>query len=281
MRIHIIETGRVRIKRNNIIGHWHGLLRQVRTIVSLRWADWLPVYCFAIEHDDGVILVDTGSATHLTSLPKWHPYHQFAVQFDISPEREVGPVLRARGISPEAVSTVVLTHMHMDHEGGIAHFPHARFLASPREIEISSGLMGRLRGYLPERRPGWFRPEPLPQGNLRIGDFENAVALTNAGDVLVVPTPGHTAGHVSVLVRDNNIWVMLAGDASYLQSTMLAELVDGVTSDEETSRHTLRKIRRLAGVEPLVYLTAHDPHGPTRLERRETVVARPLPGAAG
>ena len=123
MRIHAIETGRVRIKQAQIEGRGHGTWRQLQPILSSEWADWSPVYAWAIEHPEGVIVVDTGAAAHLKSLPRWHPYFQFAVRFDIEPEQEVGPQLRRLGIGARDVKTVVLTHMHIDHDGGLAHFP--------------------------------------------------------------------------------------------------------------------------------------------------------------
>src|SRR5580700_4974507 len=46
----------------------------------------------------GGMVVDTGAAAHLKSLPRWHPYFQLSVRFDIEPEQEVGPQLRDRGI---------------------------------------------------------------------------------------------------------------------------------------------------------------------------------------
>ena len=60
MRIHAIETGRVRIKHAQIEGRGHGLWRQLQPILSQEWADWSPVYAWAIEHPEGVIVVDTG-----------------------------------------------------------------------------------------------------------------------------------------------------------------------------------------------------------------------------
>jgi len=125
MRVHAIETGRVRIKQAQIEGRGHGLWRQLQPMRSQQWADWLPVYAWAIEHPEGVIVVDTGSAAHLKSLPAWHPYFQLSVRFDIEPEQEVGPQLRSLGIGPRDVKTVVLTHLHVDHDGGLAHFPIA------------------------------------------------------------------------------------------------------------------------------------------------------------
>jgi hypothetical protein len=91
MHIHAIETGRVRIKQAQIEGRGHGTWRQLQPILSSEWADWSPVYAWAIEHPEGVIVVDTGAAAHLKSLPRWHPYFRFAVRFDIEPEQEVGP----------------------------------------------------------------------------------------------------------------------------------------------------------------------------------------------
>jgi N-acyl homoserine lactone hydrolase len=134
MRIHAIQTGRVQIKEAQIEGRGHGLRRQIQPIVSSEWAEWVPVYAWAIEHPDGVIVVDTGSGAHLKSLPRWHPYFQLAVRFDIEPELEVGPQLRSLGIGEHDVKTVVLTHLHIDHDGGLAHFPHSRIFADSGEI---------------------------------------------------------------------------------------------------------------------------------------------------
>ena len=149
MRIHAIETGRVRIKQAQIEGRGHGTWRQLQPILSSEWADWSPVYAWAIEHPEGVIVIDTGAAAHLKSLPRWHPYFRFAVRFDIEPEQEVGPQLRGLGIGARDVKTVVLTHMHIDHDGGLAHFPHSRILASAGELARTCGIAGAMLGYLP------------------------------------------------------------------------------------------------------------------------------------
>jgi hypothetical protein len=74
MRIHAIETGRVRIKQAQIEGRGHGTWRQLQPILASEWADRSPVYAWAIENPEGVIVVDTGAAAHLKSLPRWHPY---------------------------------------------------------------------------------------------------------------------------------------------------------------------------------------------------------------
>jgi N-acyl homoserine lactone hydrolase len=265
MRIHAIQTGRVRIKQAQIEGRGHGLMRQLQPILSSEWADWAPVLAFAIEHPEGVIVVDTGAGAHLKSLPRWHPYFQFSVRFDIEPEQEIGPQLKSLGIGVRDVKTVVLTHLHIDHDGGLAHFPHSRVLADRDEIARTAGMAGAMRGYLPQRWPHWFAPQPLAWQPTRSCPFTRSAAITDAGDVVAVPTPGHTPSHVSVLVRDQDRQVLVAGDASYLETTMLRGAIDGISPDERVARATLADIWTLCAQRPTVYLPTHDPQSARRL----------------
>jgi N-acyl homoserine lactone hydrolase len=273
MRIHAIQTGRVRIKQAQIEGRGHGLLRQMQPILSPDWAEWTPVYAFAIEHPDGVIVIDTGAGAHLKSLPRWHPYFQLSVRFDIEPEQEIGPQLQSLGIGARDVKTVVLTHCHIDHDGGLAHFPLSRILADSNEIARAAGIAGAIRGYLPKRWPTWFDPEPIVWQPASSGPFARIAPVTKAGDVVAVPTPGHTPHHLSVMVRDDDELIFLAGDASYLESTMQRGVVDGVSPDEAQARATLADIRKLCAQTATVYLPAHDAESARRLHERRSVAA--------
>ncbi len=274
MRIHAIQTGRVRIKQAQIEGRGHGTWRQLQPILSQEWAEWSPTYAWAIEHPEGVIVVDTGAAAHLKSLPRWHPYFQLSVRFDIEPEQEVGPQLRSRGIGARDVKTVVLTHMHIDHDGGLAHFPHSRIVVSGDELARTSGIRGAILGYLPNRWPKWFDPQPLAWQPTPCGPFMRSAPLTAAGDVVAVPTPGHTPSHLSVIVRDGDEQIMFAGDASYLDSTMLNGTVDGVSPNEAEATATLAAIRTLCAQRPTIYLPTHDPGSAERLKTQRTTPAR-------
>ena len=274
MRIHAIETGRVQIKQAQIKGRGHGVWRQLQPILSQEWAEWTPVYAWAIEHPEGVIVVDTGSGAHLKSLPRWHPYFQFSVRFDIEPEQEVGPQLRSLGIGARDVKTVVLTHLHIDHDGGLAHFPYSRIIVSGDEIARTAGISGTIQGYLPKRWPKWFDPEPIAWQASRFGPFARSARISEAGDVIAVPTPGHTPSHISVIVRDGDEQIMLAGDTSYLESTMLSGTVDGISPDEAVARATLADIRELCALRPTTYLPTHDPKSADRLDVRRAAIVR-------
>src|SRR5262249_44385360 len=158
------------------------------------WTDWLPTYAWVIDHPEGVIVVDTGQGTHLLETAHaLHPYARWEVMFRIEREQEIGPQLRALGVGPRDVKQVVLTHLHMDHGGGLAHFPHSEILVARGELQIARGWMGRLRGSLPNRWPSWFSPSPLDLDNEAFGPFPTSRRLTKAGDVVAVGTPGHTA----------------------------------------------------------------------------------------
>jgi len=274
MRIHAIQTGRVQTKQAQIEGRGRGVWRQLQPILSSEWAEWVPVYAWVIEHPEGVIVVDTGSGAHLKSAPPRHPYFRLAVRFDVEVEQEVGPQLRGLGISECDVKTLVLTHLHSDHDGGLAYFPHTRVFADAGEIARAAGIAGAIRGYLPGRWPKWFDPQPLAWQKSPYGPFARSARVTKAGDVIAVPTPGHTPNHISVIVRDGEEQIMLAGDASYLESTMMRGAVDGVSADEMAARATLADIRRLCAGRPTIYLPSHDPQSAARLRDRGTGACR-------
>jgi N-acyl homoserine lactone hydrolase len=235
------------------------------------WSDRLPVYVFAIEHRDGVILVDSGSNVGLKSLPRWHPYFRYAVRFEIEREQEAGPQLRALGIAPRDVKTVVLTHMHIDHDGGLADFDASTVLVSPGELKAASGFAGEIRGYLPGRWPKGFDPQAFALADEPFGRFAKSRRVTTDGAVIAIPTPGHTSDHLSVAVDDGDGVVILAGDASYTEANMTAGHVDGVSADETVARATLTKLRDLATRGPMVYLPTHDPGSALRLAHRQAI----------
>jgi glyoxylase-like metal-dependent hydrolase (beta-lactamase superfamily II) len=270
MKVHAIQTGFVRIKTAQVEGRGHGLSRRLAIFTDPNWTDWVPTYAWLIDHPEGAIVVDTGQGAHLRETGKsLHPYVRWEVAFRIEPEQEIGPQLRALGVGSRDVKRVVLTHLHMDHDGGLAHFPDAEILVAPGELEIARGVAGRLRGYLPQRWPAWFDPAPLPLERESFGPFASSRRLTEAGDVVAVATPGHTADHVSVVVSDGDIAYFLAGDTSYNEALMLAGKLDGVSADEEVSGATLDTIRRFAQSRPTVYLPTHDPAAAARLASRQ------------
>jgi glyoxylase-like metal-dependent hydrolase (beta-lactamase superfamily II) len=165
---------------------------------------WLPFRCFAVRIEDGpeagrVVLIDTGIGPAGSPAASWAPV----------PGR-LPDELAAAGIHPDEVSSVVLTHMHTDHVGWAvrgpaeapeaAYFRNARYLLQQAEIDAIEATSPRL--------VDWLLTPLRATDQLSAVDGEAALA---AG-LRVVPTPGHTPGHQSVLLTAADDTVLFTGD---------------------------------------------------------------------
>jgi N-acyl homoserine lactone hydrolase len=279
MRVHAIQTGTVAIKRRQRQGHGRGGMRLLNTLVDREWTEPLPIYAWVVEHPEGIIVVDTGETARALEpgyFPRWHPFYRYGVRLFIGPDQEIGPQLRALGIQPD-VRWVILTHLHTDHAGGLHHFPKAEILVSRSEYTFASSFAGRMSGYLAQRWPSWFTPRLVDFAASPVGPFPESFALTRAGDVRLVPTAGHSIGHLSVVVHDGNETLFLAGDTSYTEQLMLDQALDGVAPDEMAAVETLDRIKRFVLETPTVYLPSHDPDAAQRLADRTAVSTTHVP----
>ncbi len=277
MRIHALSTGTVSIHPRQVQGEGRGLLRVLNTLRDKNWTERLPIYAWVIEHPEGLIVIDTGATArvnqpgYLSEQQRQHPRARFWVE----PEEEIGPLLRGVGLSPNDVRWVVLTHLHMDHDGGLAHFPKAEMLVSRAEYRAASGPLGKVLGYFPQHWPSWFAPRLVDFAPQPFGPFPASLPLTRAGDVTLVPTVGHSTGHLSVVLQQEQPGIFFAGDASYTQALLLAGAIDGVALKERAARQTSQRIQQYLRETPAVYLPSHDPESSKRLEERRVVVAAP------
>jgi N-acyl homoserine lactone hydrolase len=141
-----------------------------------------PSFIHVIEHPDGPVLVDTGMIDSTPELDaEWHPFFE--------PER-----------IPRSVACVVNTHLHFDHCGG-----NRLFAGTPIYVQRVERQAARAPGYTV---PEWV-------------EFDGAeyVELDGEAEILpgvrLLPTPGHTSGHQSVLVETDDGLVVVAGDVAY------------------------------------------------------------------
>lgn len=277
MKIDAIQTGEVQIKTRHVEARRGPRPARVLDVLTDRhWAPRLPISCYAIEHPDGVIVVDTGESSHANDpgyQPWWHPFTRTSERRWVRPDEEVGPQLRALGHEPADVRRVVMTHMHGDHAGGLSHFPNAEILMSAREAKLAMARTGPTNGYLNGHYPDWLEPTRLEFDRDPWEGFEASVALTEDGAVRLIPTPGHTLGHLSVVVDQGDHLVLISGDAAYSERALKQGIVDGVAQDERLHRDSTRRLRELCARRPVVVVPTHDPEGARRLaEAARTVI---------
>jgi glyoxylase-like metal-dependent hydrolase (beta-lactamase superfamily II) len=271
LRIHAIQTGTVRVKLSQPTGsQGEGLQRLWRTLRDPEWTDQLPIYAWAIEHPEGLVVVDTGEtsrAAHNGYFPAWHPYYRLGVRIELTPEQEIGPRLLALNLNPRQVRWLVMTHLHTDHAGGLAYFRDSEILISRAEYQAAQGFGGLLLGYVNQHWPAWLQPELVDYPDGPLGPFPASRTLTRAGDLHLVPTPGHSPGHQCVVLQDSGTTYLFAGDVSYSRELLQAGAVDGVTQDIPAYKQSLERTRQFVETERAVYLPSHDPQSGERLAK--------------
>lgn len=240
-------------------------MRMVNVLLDPEWTDWLPIHVWLLEHKDGLIVVDTGERHDAPILP--------VVKLQVQPETDLGYQLKHMGINPEKdVKCVIQTHLHGDHVGGIGCFGQTPILISKLEWQGMQGLSGWLTKQIAKVSiPSALQPSIIEFNSKPFGSFSRHVPVTKDGSVLIVPTPGHTNGHVSVIVQSEGISYFLAGDTSYSEKAMLEEVPSGFSINDKLELETHSKIKAFAQQNPTVYLPSHDPESAIRLEQKRVV----------
>ena len=275
MNLHAISTGTVMIRASQPNGtRGRGYIKLITLLRDSRWMPPLPINVWVIEHPEGIIVVDTGDNARAGKpgyFPWWHPFYRFGFKESIRPEDEIGPQLEKIGIAPNSVRWVVLTHTHTDHAGGLHHFPKAEIVLGRKEYDTTGGISGVINGFSRKHYPEWFNPHLIEFEPKPFSVFPESYTLTKAADVVLVPTPGHTDGHLSVILREGDKYIFFAGDTSYSEAHLLRRTIDGVTLNVKASRQTLDRINQFVRENPTVYLPTHDPDSAARLEERRVV----------
>ena len=225
----------------------------------------VPVPAFLVEHPKvGPILIDTGFHPSVAVNPSQNLGRISLMAFkdlQMEPEQAVSAQLRARGMEPAAVKVVVMTHLHTDHASAISEFPGATFVVSKAEWEAATGD-GPLHGYVRRQFDHAFEYRLLDFDLPPVASFAGfarAFDLFGDGSVRCVYTPGHTLGHMSVVLRTRKREVLVASDAIYMRRSLDESHLPYRTEDEHLFRRSLREIQQYRKETPdALIIPGHD-----------------------
>jgi N-acyl homoserine lactone hydrolase len=272
--VSIIRTGTVQIHPEHPVGTRKPLYWWLLT--SRRWTPPRPVNAYVIEHAGGLILFDTGqdraSVTDDTYFPGGFTgfiYDRLA-RFDIGEEDTLTAQLGELGYTPADVDTAILSHLHQDHIGGIAELKDADLIVSAAEWAQLAKAAPEPRGFLREhiQIPGstWRQISFEPASDPTLAPFTESLDVMGDGSLVLLPTPGHTEGSISLLVRrEARPPLLLVGDLTYGAELLERRQVPGVGNRRRLAETTGKVLALKKQMPDLVILPAHDPTAAARL----------------
>ncbi len=172
--------------------------------------------------------------------------------------------LRALDIEPGSVEQVVMTHLHVDHTSGMRLLPNAKFTASGAEWAATRGRFPAGKGYVPHHLPAVSQMQLLDfdRDGEPYATFEQTIDLLGDGTIRLISTPGHSAGHLSVLLRlAGGGQALLVGDAAYTLRSIHEQILPMLTDDDATARRSIGEIKAFALANPqTIIVPSHDPN---------------------
>jgi len=215
----------------------------------------LTLNCLLVKTPEHTILVDTGVGEKLAD--KVRDIYQ------IRKERNLIQSLKSAGVSPESVDTVINTHLHFDHCGGNTRplednyrptFPNARYVIN--EMEWQDALHPDDRS-----RSSYLKENFLPieqAGQLHL--VKSAQEIVPG--VRVIPTPGHTRGHQSVLIQSGERSALYLGDVTCLSQQIKPAYVTSFDLYPVELMKTRKSLFKQACDERWLLIFDHDPKVP-------------------
>jgi glyoxylase-like metal-dependent hydrolase (beta-lactamase superfamily II) len=190
-------------------------------------------------------------------------------EYVLTRDQELPTQLKRLSYRCEDIDTVIVTHLHEDHLGRLLSLRHAKVILSQPEWSRVTSWNARTR-FLPflamdKLSPsvaGMATPQPVPFSSGPFPGFDRSQDLFGDGSVVLLPTPGHTPGHIAVLVRMDSYHILCTGDTLYtLRHLALDQVRPLAVSQKSWTRQadSIRRIQRLRHEIPsTVMAPAHD-----------------------
>jgi len=161
-----------------------------------------------VKHPGGDLLIDTGSSSHYDQEISGYPFATWlklkALAGQLKPKVPLPDLLRRLGEDPAKLRWAILSHVHLDHAGGLMDLPLVPVLLTGEELQFAADPNVQAKGYVIAAHTQKFPPvaaaslrfEPAPYET-----FDESADLYKDGSVVVVPLRGHTPGSVGIFVN--------------------------------------------------------------------------------
>jgi glyoxylase-like metal-dependent hydrolase (beta-lactamase superfamily II) len=206
----------------------------------------VPVPVYLVRHPAaGHILIDTGLHPSIANDPRDNMGRLMSRYFELEQGKDVVSKLRAKGLSPSDIHVVVLTHLHTDHASAISAFGDATFVLSAAEWEVAQKPK-TLKGYRAKHYDHAFDYCTVDFDADYIesyGPFGRTFDLFGDGSVRMVYTPGHTAGHCSVILRLPRRDFVVAADVAYTWRQLTGGPEPYMVEDRHNWRRSLKEMQ--------------------------------------
>ncbi len=219
----------------------------------------VPVPFFLIGHPHGDLVVDGGNplAVARDVRAHWGPLAD-VFRPQMTPDQHCAAQLSRHGVAPESIRYVIQSHLHIDHTGALGHFPQATVLVASRELAGA-------RAADPPHARGYVR-EDFEQPGLDWQEFEGELDVYGDGTIRLLPTPGHSAGHTSLLLELQETGpVLLTADAADNRDQWEGRTHPRALSSREDAQRSLERLRELAGQTEALIVFGHDPENWSQL----------------
>ncbi|MGE0067735.1 MAG: N-acyl homoserine lactonase family protein [Solirubrobacterales bacterium] len=252
-------------------------MKLLKALLSGKPAYEVPVPAFLIRHPSaGAILVDTGLHPSIATDGKenFGGLSNRVGKPSLQPGEDVPAQLRSRGLDPGEIPVVVMTHMHLDHSSAISEFPRSTFVVSETEWDAAaSGPKPFMNGY---RRSHFdyafdYRTVDFDRGGIdSYASFGRCFDLFGDGSIRLAFTPGHSAGHMSVVARLAEDDFVIGGDAMYMLDQLEGKAaMPPRPYDAHNFRRSLQELKLFRSQFPSAVITpGHDPEFYSRIEPR-------------